>query len=234
MEAPPRVPARRLPVIGLGTGGHARVMIEILRLDGRYELAGLLDPRPEVWHTDVLGVPVLGGDDRLPELYRAGIRCAFVGVGSVPGRGSGAGRAHQRRLLYERLLAEGFEVVAAIHPAAVISPSAALGAGPTVMALACINAGARLGDDVTINTGAIVEHDCVLGDHVHVAPGARLASAVQVGAEAHIGLGAAVLQSVRIGRRAVVGAGAVVVHDVPDGAVVAGVPARILRSVGQE
>ncbi|TMK26804.1 MAG: hypothetical protein E6G62_01520 [Actinobacteria bacterium] len=61
---------------------------------------------------------------------------------------------------------------------------------------------------------------------MHVASGARLASAVVVGPEAHIGAGSTVLQGRTIGARAVVGAGAVVTHDVDDGAVVVGVPAR--------
>lgn len=49
---------------------------------------------------------------------------------------------------------------------------------------------------------------------------------------ASIGSGAVILPGVTIGPRAVVGAGAVVTRDVPEGAVVAGNPARMLRTVG--
>ncbi len=77
-----------------------------------------------------------------------------------------------------------------------------------------------------INTGAVVEHDCAIGDYAHVAPNATLGGGVTVGADAHVGMGAVVIEGRRVGASAFVAAGAVVVADVPDGARVAGVPAR--------
>lgn len=209
-------------VVGLGAGGHAKVLIEILRLKGGYEIVGLLDPDPALCDGDVLGVPVLGGDDLLPELRDQGVDYAFIGLGSV-------GDVGPRRRLYQTALRHGFQIVAAIHPQAVVSQSAEIGNGVTIMAGAIVNAAARLGDDVIVNTGAVVEHDCIIADHAHVATGAHLAGAVRVGEGAHVGLGSSVLQGVRIGLNAIVGAGAVVLEDVPDGTTVAGVPARVLR-----
>jgi len=213
-------------VVGLGAGGHAKVVIEILQLMGGYELVGLLDPKKELWNTKVLGIPVLGGDDLLPKLYKEGVRHAFIGLGTI-------GDTRPRRELYEKARSYGFQIVRAIHPQATISSSAVIGDGSTIMASAVINAAAKLGDNVIVNTGAIIEHDCVIGDHVHIATGARLASTVHVGNGSHIGLGASIRQCICIGRNAIVGAGAVVVEDVPDDVVVAGVPARISRRVEQ-
>jgi UDP-perosamine 4-acetyltransferase len=210
-------------VVGLGAGGHAKVVIDILRNLGGFEIRGLLDPRPARELGD-LGVPLLGDDSLLPALMAQGVRTVFVGVGGAHG-------TSVRRALFESARALGMDVVAAIHPRAIVSASAMIGAGPTIMPGAIVNAGAKLGDNVIVNSGAIVEHDCVLADHVHVATGARLAGAVRIGASAHVGIGATVLQGVTIGERAVVGAGAVVLRDVPAGTIVAGVPARTLRTV---
>ena len=210
-------------VVGLGAGGHAKVVIEILRFSHAIEVMGLLDPKRALWDSKVLGILVLGDDDMLAALRDQGGRHAFVGLGSI-------GDARPRTALYAKARDHGFEIVSAVHPEATVSPSAEVGHGPTIMAAAVINAEARLGDNVIVNTGALVEHDCVLADHVHIATGARLASEVQVGEGAHVGVGASVRQGIQIGERAIVGAGAVVVADVPDGIVVVGVPARVLRT----
>jgi len=208
-----------IPVVGFGAGGHATVVIEILRSMREYEIVGLLDTRLERG-ANVLGVQVLGDDSLMAELKERGIEHAFIGIGTV-------GDAQPRRQLYEKVAGFGFQLVPAIHTAAVVSSTAQIGVGPTIMAGAIVNANAVIGDNVIVNTGAIVEHDCVIGDHTHIATGARLAGGVQVGPGSHIGIGAVVRQEIRIGAGAIVGAGAVVVRDVPDFETVIGVPARI-------
>jgi sugar O-acyltransferase (sialic acid O-acetyltransferase NeuD family) len=208
-----------IPVVGFGAGGHAKVVIEILRSLQGYHIVGLLDAQQELWGKSVLGVEVLGDDSKMAELKQRGTSHAFIGVGTV-------GDARPRRELYEKVSGFGFEMVAAIHAASVVSSSATIGDGPTIMAGAIVNANAQIGDNVIVNTGAIVEHDCVIGDHAHIATGARLAGGVQVGPGAHIGIGAVVRQEIRIGEGAIVGAGAVVVKDVPDFKTVIGVPAK--------
>lgn len=213
----------RLFCLLLGAGGHAGVLVDCLRLAHPGLRIEALDADPKRWGTDLLGVPVVGGDDRVGELVRAGASRFVVGVGGV-------GDNRPRRALYERALRLGLVPLEVRHPSAVVSEWARLGRGCQLLPGAVVNAMARLGEHVIVNSGAIVEHDCELGDHCHVASGARLASGVRVGPMAHVGVGASVRQGIRIGERSVVGAGAAVVRDVPDGVVVAGVPARFLRS----
>jgi len=213
-----------IEVIGFGAGGHAKVVIDLLRAGGRFEIVGLLDPNPRLRNASVLGVPVLGGDDLVPSLYERGVRDAFIGVGAISS-------TWPRRRLFDLALQHGLNLVTAVHPSAVISPSAKIGRGATVMAGVVVNAEAVVGENVILNTGSIIEHDCTIGDHAHVASGARLAGGAVVGEGAQIGIGAVVRQGIRIGRLAMVGAGSVVVDDVPDSVVVVGVPARVLRPV---
>jgi sugar O-acyltransferase (sialic acid O-acetyltransferase NeuD family) len=211
-----------IKVIGLGAGGHAKVVIEILRHNNLYELVGLLDPSPKLFDNHVLDIPVLGGDDLLPELLGKGIRSFFMGLGSI-------GDSRPRQRLFDLACQHELKPVHVIHPQSIISASAEFGEGIAVMASAVINACVRLGANVIVNTGAIVEHDCIIGDHVHIATGAKLASTIKIGNGAHIGAGATVLQRVRVGENAIVGAGAVVTSDVPANETVVGCPAHILR-----
>src|SRR5450755_3994470 len=107
----------------------------------------------------------------------------------------------------------------------------------------------KIGNHVWIGPQAYFDaRNLVLEDYVGWGPGAKvLGSAhtgqpanvpiiqtsliikpVVVGFGADIGMNASILPGVRIGKQAIVGAGAVVTQDVPDYAVVAGVPARVL------
>lgn len=211
-----------MKAIGIGAGGHAKILADIVRQMGEWELIGLLDANVALRGRTVAGLPVLGGDELLPELFRDGVRHAFLGIGTV-------GETQSRRAIYERVTACGYAMIRAIHPSAVVAPSARLGAGPTVSARAVINAEAVLGDNVIVNTGAIIEHDCVIGSHSHIASGACLSSTVRVGEGVHVGAGAVIRQCVTVGEGAIIGAGAVVVRDVAAWTVVVGVPARVLR-----
>lgn len=208
-----------MKVIGIGAGGHAKVVIDILQQSGEHRILGLIDADPSKHASTLMDLPVLGDDSLLYRWTELGAEAVFIGVGPAP-------RNTVRINLWRQLRDRRIPIVSAIHPRATIAPCARLGTGLTVMAHAVINPSSTLGDDVVINTGAIVEHDCAIGAHVHIAPGARLAGGVRIGAGAFIGLGAIVLPGVEIGPDAIVGAGAVVLRNVPAGATVAGVPAK--------
>jgi len=206
----------------LGGGGHARVLIDTLQVCGKAELLGVLDADDSLWGQDLLGVPIVGGDDCLPDLVKRGANSFVVGVGSL-------GDATIRKNLFALGLSHDLAPLTVVHPTAVCSHGVTVGKGTVLFPGSIVNTGGVLGDNVIINTGAVVEHDCSLGDHVHVATRASLAGGVIVGEGAHVGIGASVRQNVRIGAQSVIGAGAAVVADVPEGIVVAGVPARRLR-----
>lgn len=213
---------RKAAIIGFGAGQHAKVMIEALHLAGGYDVIGLLDPDASLHGTEVMGVPVLGRDDLAMDLRTRGVGLFFVGVGTT-------GDTRRRQQIYMQALQYGLAPVAVRHPTSIVSPSAMIDVGVTILAGAILGTSACLGCNVLINTGAIVEHDCIVGDHAHIATGVCLAGGVVVGAGAHVGIGASVRQGIEIGARAVIGAGAAVVKNVLAGQVVAGVPARVLR-----
>lgn len=117
----------------------------------------------------------------------------------------------------------------AIHPSAIISPSAKIGEGTVVMPGVIINADVVIGKHCVINTGASIDHECVIGDYCHMAPHSTLCGQVHVGEGALIGVGASVIPCIEIGDWCTVGAGAAVVANVPDNTTVVGVPAKTIK-----
>lgn len=206
-------------VIGIGAGGFAKIIIDILRLNGEFDLIGLIDSDPSRIGDQVLGVSVLGGDDQLESLYHDGVRHAFIGFASLS-------KTENNKRIFERVRKVGFDIVKAVHPSAVVASDVKIGQGTRIFGGAVINPGTTLGEDVVVSTGASVDHDCVIGDHSQIAPGARLAGAVTVGEGSIVGIGAAVIQEINIGDYSFVAAGAAVVQDVPSRTRVAGIPAR--------
>jgi sugar O-acyltransferase (sialic acid O-acetyltransferase NeuD family) len=226
--ADPGRPVTARPLVVLGGGNHARVVIEAARSHpGDWDVVGIVDPEPAATAVALLGVDHLGGDDAFAD------RLARSGDGERPWLVVGVGGIdpEPRRRLAERFgrLASWATVV---HAAAWISPTAELGNGTVALAGSIVNGGARIGGHVVLNSGAIVEHDVTIGEFAHLAPGAVVGGGTEVGAGVFIGLGARVRDHVAIGDRAVVGMGAVVIADVPAGACVVGVPARVQEGRG--
>lgn len=206
-----------------GAGGHGRVVADVVRATGG-TVVGFVDGDPaKAGRPPVPGAPpVLLAEAELLRVLGGGQGAAGGWDALAPGIGDNRAR------LRAFGLAAGAAWPALVHPSAVLSPSASIGAGTVVMPRAVLNADARVGRAAIVNTGAIVEHDCVVGDGAHLSPGCVLAGGARVGEGAWVGAGAIVLPGVAVGPWAVVGAGAVVVRDVPGGTVVAGVPARPL------
>lgn len=212
---------RRTKIVGVGAGGHAAMVLDLIEQLGGYEVVGLTDAERATHGTRRLGVPVLGGDEQLELLRRAGVRCAFIGVGAVSSEGT-----RLRAALVDRLTGLGFRVPTLVDPHAVVSPRASIGDGTVVMAGAVVGPHSELGCYVTVYSGSIITHDIRIGDHAHLSPGVSLGGGVTIGTGAFVGMGASVIQGVEIGDWATVGAGSSVVDDVPDGERVTGVPAR--------
>ena len=214
------LPNTDLPLIVIGAGGHARVLLStLLQLERR--VLGFAE-RESSAEKMLLGIPCIGNDEAVLAYHPEEV-LLVNGIGSV-------GCIERRLTVYEQYIGRGYRFAAIIHPSAILAPDAEIAEGAQIMAGAIIQTGCTLRENSIINTGAQLDHDCVIDVHAHIAPGAVLSGSVQVGARAHVGAGATVIQGVRIGSDAIVGAGAVVLSDVPPSCTVVGVPARPIHA----
>jgi sugar O-acyltransferase (sialic acid O-acetyltransferase NeuD family) len=203
---------RMAPIFLLGSGGHAKVVLSTF-LAARLEVSGLFDDDPSKCGFLIGGVLVQGGIPG-PRSIPVGARL-HLAIGDVQTRA---------RLLES--MGEWSGWISAIHPTAVIAGDAAIERGCLVGAGAIVQAETGIGEHSIVNSGVIIEHDCYIGRNTHLAPGSIVAGGVRIGRDVLIGAGATILPGVHIGDGATVGAGSVVTRDIPDGAIVIGVPAR--------
>ncbi len=209
-----------LPIIVLGGGGHAKVLLDALQRSGR-TVIGLADQNPALRGKRVLGVEIMGGDDFVQRHAPASVLLAN-GIGSVDSM-------QVRASIYQRFKQQGYAFATVLHRSAVIGSEVVLGEGAQILVGAVLGPSVVIGEDSIVNTCASVDHDCRIGAHVHLAPGVVLSGGVAIGDGTHVGTGAVVIQGVTIGVGCLIAAGAVVVADVRAESRVAGVPARKLE-----
>jgi sugar O-acyltransferase (sialic acid O-acetyltransferase NeuD family) len=200
-------------IIIYGAGGHAKAVMEMAQAIGAFRIVGILDDNATLTGNSVLGIPVLGTREILPQLVEQGIRLAANGVGGIID-------LNIRMKLFDLLTGYGFAFPSLRHPHATVEPSAQVFDGVQVFANAYVGSSAILHEKCMINTGAIVSHDCEIGSFTHIAPGAMLAGHVHVGEKALVGMGVTTTIGIKIGSGARVGNGAILLADVPERAIV--------------
>lgn len=139
-------------------------------------------------------------------------------------------------------LADFREYDARIEPGAIIRSQVAIGHAAVIMMGAIINIGAEIGEGSMIDMGAILGGRAQVGKYCHIGAGTVLAGVVEpasaqpvrIADNVLIGANAVVLEGVQVGAGAVIAAGAVVIEDVPANTVVAGVPAKVIKTVNQD
>ena len=129
-------------------------------------------------------------------------------------------------------------IPARIEPGAIIREQVTIEKNAVVMMGAILNIGAVVGEGTMIDMGAVLGGRATVGKPCHVGAGAVLAGVVEpasatpviIGDNVLIGANAVVIEGCRVGHDAVVAAGAVVVDDVAPNTVVAGCPARVIKT----
>jgi len=205
-------------LVVIGGGGHAKVIVSVLKKIGRYNLLGYTDMSDR---GELLGLRFLGRDDILPGFIRKRPHCvAALGVGMVE-------IDNRRSELMGHLVSLGFNLPAIISPDATVNEGVSLGEGTVVIDGAIVNSGTTIGIGVILNTKCSVDHDCRIGDFVHLGPGVTLSGEVRIGNNSFLGTGTSVIHGIAICARCMIGAGSVVVKDLSSSGKYLGNPAKV-------
>ncbi len=202
----------------IGTGGHSKVIQDIILLYGDYQIVGFLDDkyREDSLKGNIFLGPVISAW-KMIDLFKDIKFIIAIGNNKV------------RKQIFDKLGLSISYFVTVIHKSAIVSPSAHIGCGTVIMANSVINADTHIGNHVIINTSSVIEHDNNIGNFVHVSPNATLTGAVQIEDGAHIGAASSIIPNMKIGAWSVIGAGATVINDIPPYSMAAGVPAKLMK-----
>lgn len=207
---------RKCIIIGAGTYGQ--VYKEYLQ--SHYDVTGYYDDDSSLHGQIIDGVKIKGSIKDAIEKENNADTSVFVPIGNNPVR---------IKILKEFVL-NGFNTPSFIHENTIIHSSVKIGKAVYILPGTCIMPLSMIGDYTMISMGVNIAHHNIIGEGCFFSQGSNIGASINVKELAYVGISATLMTGVKsVGIDCLVGAGAVVIKDVPDKAVIAGVPAKIIR-----
>lgn len=204
----------------IGAGKYGAIYLSYLKESG-IDIIGFLDDDPDEWDKMIDGVPVLGPISKLETLKSShDVEAVYCPLGN-----------NRLRVKFLRYAGElGYHTPNYIHPSVTISPNVKIGKGVYILLGSNIMPDTVIEDYVMISMGVNVAHHNILGEGTFLSTGCNFGASINAKPYTYCGIGSTIMTGLHsLGTDSLVGAGAVVIKDVPDGAVVAGVPAKVIK-----
>ena len=205
-------------IIIVGGGGHAKVLIDLVKTLKSFKIAGIVDPKIKKGKK-ISGIKVLGDDNILPLLKKKGYKSLALGIGSE-------GNNLKRYKIWKNLTDKGFKFPTLIHKNSFTSKNTKIGEGSQIFNQSVVNSGTSIGAITVINTSTIVEHDCKIGSNVFTGTRATLCGGVIIEDNTFIGAQSCVLPKVKVKKNVLIAAGSLVNKSIEKNIFVKGVPAK--------
>lgn len=203
-------------------GGFGREILDVARRANaatrRWNTIGFVDDAEGVSGTRIHDAPVVSFAELCAEGDRQEVEVVI-----------GHGEPTVRRILMEKLDQHGFTLGTVVDPSSFVSDYADIGDGVVITSYCSVAVSAKLGRNVALNTKAIVGHDIQIGDNTVISSLVNVGGACVVGAESYIGMGTQIKEGLKVGREVIIGMASAVYHDIPDGMIAMGNPARPIR-----
>lgn len=204
----------------IGAGKYGEVYLSYLRESG-VNVVGFLDDDPKVADSQFGGLPVLGPISILSTLKeKYGITSVYCPLGN-----------NKLRVKFLRQATSlGYDTPCYIHPSVIISPNVEIGKGVYILLGTQVMPYTKIEDFVMISMNVSIAHHNILRTGTFLSTGCNFGASIVAEENSYCGIGSTVMTGLhRLGKDCLIGAGAVVIKDVPDGAVMAGVPAKIIK-----
>lgn len=216
------------PLIIIGGAGHGSVIAACLKdnckrhNDFSWDLRGFCND----FDFDVDGYPVLGKLSDIPRLIDEGYYFIW-GIHLI-------GRNYKTKELYDSVKIPKERLATVIHHTAFVDDTVVVEPGCFIMYNAYIAPRSVLGESTMVKANTNVGHDVNIGGLCHIAMGSTIVSCVDIGDCSDVAVGATVLAHSTIGNYSMLGAASLLSHQIPDGEIWAGSPARFLKKMCEE
>ena len=208
-------------IVIFGSGGHAKVIVDIIEKQGKYNISGFIDGHHQK-NSIIMGYKVIGDESSFKDIF-----FSYKIYGGIIGIGDNSTRAKVRDKIIK--IIPNFKFVNCVHPKSVLGKDTTLGEGNVIMPGAIINASSRIKNHCILNTNSSLDHDCLMSDFSSIAPNASVGGNVKIGNYSAIGIGANIFNSVNIGYNCIIGGGSLVCHDTNDNSINYGSPSKFIR-----
>lgn len=208
-------------IVIFGSGGHAKVIVDIIEKQGKFNIAGFIDSSSEK-NTVIMEYKVIGDTSSLKDIV-----FSYEIYGGIIGIGDNSIRAKIRDKVIKVI--PNFKFVNCVHPKSILGKDVTLGEGNVVMAGAIINSSTIIKNHCILNTNSSIDHDCLMLDFSSIAPNATVGGNVKIGDYSAIGIGANIFNSVNVGYNCIIGGGSLVCHDTNDNSIYYGSPSKFIR-----
>lgn len=197
----------RLALIGAGLG--ATQVIDILQAAGSGTAVAVIDDKVSRWAGDVMGVPIVGGLQRLLALFsQDAFDAAIITISTS---------VYARARLREALAANGIPLANAIDPTTRISAGVTFGTGNVICAFCHFGVRTVVGDNNFLSAFNSYDHHNRLGSDISTGPACTTSGLVVLGNRVRLGTGIQVEPHVEVGDDVEVASGSVIVTSVPAG-----------------
>lgn len=205
----------------VGGGGHAKVIISILKKLSNFNIIGYTDLNSL---GEILGIKYLGTDSEIQKSISKSEAKYALGIGLTT------------NFAFRRKIIDQFSIYHApqiISPHAMINEDVHINDGTVVMDGVIVNSGTWVGKFSILNTSCSIDHDCNIGNNVHVAPGTILSGGISIGDNVLLGTGTKIVQSVSICDNVITGAGSVIIKNITQSGIYVGAPAKKIKEFGR-
>lgn len=205
----------------VGAGGFAKELVQVFEdSDEKEEIFFYDDLNDDVPNFMFEKFKLLRTTDEAKKLFSEVSKKFVLGIGNPI----------LRKKMTDKMTGIGGQLTSAISPNAFTGNfEVSIGNGATILDGAKISNQVKIGEALLMYYNAVITHDAVIGNYVEISPGAQILGNVKIGNNCQIGALSCILPNVIIGDNVVIGAGAVVTENFPDGVVIAGIPAKIIK-----